>query len=82
MGGGVYLALTRLSLGNLSHDAVLTCREAASEDNTSCSDALKYAFRQVGTVRRLAKNEEIGAVLVFGEQTSDSFMATALCQFL
>lgn len=69
-------------IGNLGYDAVLTCREAASEDNTSCSDALTNVFRQVGTVRRLAKNEEIGVVLVFGEQTSDNFMATALCQFL
>jgi hypothetical protein len=79
---GVYLALTRLSSGNLGYDAVLTRREEASEDNTSCSDALKNAFRQVSTMRRLTKNKEIGAMLVFGERASDNFMAAALRQFL
>jgi hypothetical protein len=75
-------ALRRLSSGKLGYDAVLACREEAGEDDTSCHDALKNAFHQVSTVRRLVKNEDIGAVFVFGERAGDDFMATALREFL
>lgn len=61
---------------------MLTCREEVGENDTSCRAALKAAFRQVSTVRRLAKNEDIGAVFLFGERAGDDFMATALRQFL
>jgi hypothetical protein len=79
---GYHSALNRLGSGKLGYDAVLECREEAGEDDTSCSDTLKNAFRQVSTVRGLVKNEEIGAVLVFGEQAGDIFMGTALREFL
>jgi hypothetical protein len=79
---GVVSALRRLSSGKLGYDAVLGCREEAGGDDTSCRDALKNAFHQVNTVRRLVKNENIGALFVFGEQAGDDFMATALLEFL
>jgi hypothetical protein len=79
---GDFSALRRLSSGKLGYNAVLSCREEAGEDDTSCRDVLKNAFHQVSTVRRLVKNEEIGAVFVFGERAGDDFMATALLEFL
>lgn len=68
----------------VGHDATSACRKAGG-DGEGCMEALKDALRQATLATKRSQfrpNEEIGAVLVFGEEADDDFLAVALRDFL
>lgn len=76
--------LKPFSSGQVGHDAISACRQAGG-DGEGCMEALKDALRQATLTPKRSQfrpNEEIGAVLVFGEEADDDFLATALRDFL
>lgn len=76
---GALDADTRLISRELGHDAMTACRNT-SKNEADCHDTLKRGLLHASDVPGHPENEEIRAVLVFGERANDNFLSTAIRQ--
>jgi hypothetical protein len=78
---GVMEMTNRLNPIELGHNAMQTCKRTAT-DKTACDETFKSALRSASKDSSRDEREEIGSVLVFGENADDDAMLVMLREIL